>query len=326
MNGNERFTPQDFDPETAPDLSAGEWPAKFARARVRRGRPPLATPKVSTTIRLSPDVLAHFKAGGRGWQTRINAALREWIRTYTKAIELNPTYAAAYNNRGTAKDDLGQPEAAIADYDRAIAKDENMSQDVAEIEMKVIPKDEWDEKVAVVRQKGERFAREMRLQGKRFKAAILGPREFPPGADVAMQAVVIQRDWKAAAKLEMVEDANNFLTKARQIDIFHPDLLGALKSVLQEEPLPMHSIGEFFILYGRFEQKYRLSKSKEIIEKMEELMKGGKVHLKEYDKNKKYPLPYAARNILAHIGTNPNTLLVKELNLAKNLLEDWLRP
>ena len=214
MNGNERFTPQDFDPETAPDLSAGEWPAKFARARVRRGRPPLATPKVSTTIRLSPDVLAHFKAGGRGWQTRINAALREWIRTYTKALELNPTDAAAYNNRGTAKDDLGQPEAAIADYDRAIAKDENMSQDVAEIEMKVIPKDEWDEKVAVVRQKGERFAREMRLQGKRFKAAILGPREFPPGADVAMQAVVIQRDWKAAAKLEMVEDANNFLTKS----------------------------------------------------------------------------------------------------------------
>ncbi len=151
MNGNERFTPQDFDPETAPDLSAGEWPAKFARARVRRGRPPLATPKVSTTIRLSPDVLAHFKADGRGWQTRINAALREWIRTYTKALELNPplaeTYtnrgavkghlgqhevaladydqalAAAYNNRGTAKDDLGQHAAAIADYDRAIELD-----------------------------------------------------------------------------------------------------------------------------------------------------------------------------------------------------------
>ena len=138
MNGNERFTPQDFDPETAPDLSAGEWPAKFARARVRRGRPPLATPKVSTTIRLSPDVLAHFKAGGRGWQTRINAALREWIRTYTKAIELNPTDAAAYNNRGTAKRSLGQHD------------------------MKVIPQDEWDGKVAVVRQKGERFARDWR--------------------------------------------------------------------------------------------------------------------------------------------------------------------
>jgi uncharacterized protein (DUF4415 family) len=40
---------------------------------------------VSTTIRLSPDVLAHFKAAGRGWQTRINAALHEWIRNQDSA-------------------------------------------------------------------------------------------------------------------------------------------------------------------------------------------------------------------------------------------------
>ena len=52
---------------------------KFARAAVHRGRPPIARPRVSTTIRLSPDVIDHFKAGGRGWQTRINDALLEWI-------------------------------------------------------------------------------------------------------------------------------------------------------------------------------------------------------------------------------------------------------
>ena len=85
MNGNERSTPRDFDPEPAPDLSAAGWPEKFARARVRRGRPPVAAPKVSTTIRLSPDVLDHFKAAGRGWQTRINEALREWIRNQDPA-------------------------------------------------------------------------------------------------------------------------------------------------------------------------------------------------------------------------------------------------
>ena len=45
MNGNERSTPRDFDPETAPDLSAGEWPEKFAKAPVRRGRPPVASPQ-----------------------------------------------------------------------------------------------------------------------------------------------------------------------------------------------------------------------------------------------------------------------------------------
>jgi len=32
--------------------------------------------KVAVTLRLDPDVLAAFKAGGKGWQTRINKALR----------------------------------------------------------------------------------------------------------------------------------------------------------------------------------------------------------------------------------------------------------
>ena len=207
-------------------------------------------------------------------------------------------------------------------------KDPKMFEDEAVADMKVIPKDEWDQKVAVVRQKGEHFAREMRSQGKPFKAMILAPKEVPPGAEVAMRAVVIKRGWKAATKLEMVEDANNFLTKARQVDILHPDLLGAFRSVLEEEALPMYSIGEFFILYGRFEQKYRLSKSEQTKNKMEELMKGGEVYRKDYKedgKNKTAPLPYFARNFLAHLGTDKNKLPVKELDLAKKMLEAWLR-
>jgi uncharacterized protein (DUF4415 family) len=41
--------------------------------------------KVSTTIRLSPDVLAAFKSEGNGWQTRIDKALKEWLRTHSPA-------------------------------------------------------------------------------------------------------------------------------------------------------------------------------------------------------------------------------------------------
>lgn len=70
---------KDFDPDTAPDLSRDGWPGRFAKVAVRRGRPPVARPKVSTTIRLSQDVIDHFRADGKGWQTRIDAALREWI-------------------------------------------------------------------------------------------------------------------------------------------------------------------------------------------------------------------------------------------------------
>ena len=53
---------------------------QFAKVTVRRGRPRVAKPKVSTTIRLSQEVIDHFKADGRGWQTRIDHALREWIK------------------------------------------------------------------------------------------------------------------------------------------------------------------------------------------------------------------------------------------------------
>ena len=45
MSGNEHSTARDFDPDTAPDLAADGWPEKFARATVRRGRPPSANPK-----------------------------------------------------------------------------------------------------------------------------------------------------------------------------------------------------------------------------------------------------------------------------------------
>jgi uncharacterized protein (DUF4415 family) len=42
-----------------------------------------APTKQATTIRLSPDVMAAFKATGTGWQTRIDAALKDWLRTHS---------------------------------------------------------------------------------------------------------------------------------------------------------------------------------------------------------------------------------------------------
>ena len=42
-----------------------------------RRRGPQKTPtKQQVTLRLDPDLIDHFKTGGRGWQTRLNAALR----------------------------------------------------------------------------------------------------------------------------------------------------------------------------------------------------------------------------------------------------------
>jgi len=44
---------------------------------IRRGRPPSSSRKRPVSLRLDPDVLAHFRRGGRGWQSRVNAVLRK---------------------------------------------------------------------------------------------------------------------------------------------------------------------------------------------------------------------------------------------------------
>jgi uncharacterized protein (DUF4415 family) len=64
------------DPDDVPDLTGPEWAEVIAKAEVRRGRPPLDNPKVSTTIRLDRDVIEKFRATGPGWQSRINAILK----------------------------------------------------------------------------------------------------------------------------------------------------------------------------------------------------------------------------------------------------------
>jgi len=48
------------------------------------GRPKAEVTKERITIRLSPDVLAQFRASGAGWQTRIDAALRDWLATHQR--------------------------------------------------------------------------------------------------------------------------------------------------------------------------------------------------------------------------------------------------
>jgi uncharacterized protein (DUF4415 family) len=44
------------------------------------GRPKADITKERISIRLSPEVLAAFKATGKGWQTRIDAVLKEWLK------------------------------------------------------------------------------------------------------------------------------------------------------------------------------------------------------------------------------------------------------
>jgi len=65
-----------------PALYAGLL-AMNRRAGVRGAQK--APVKQATTIRLSPEVMDAFKATGAGWQTRIDAALKDWLKTHSPA-------------------------------------------------------------------------------------------------------------------------------------------------------------------------------------------------------------------------------------------------
>jgi uncharacterized protein (DUF4415 family) len=72
-----------IDPDDAPELTR-----EFFRTAdiyeggklVRRGRPPVgAHPKQAVKLRLSREVVEHFRASGPGWQTRINTTLERAV-------------------------------------------------------------------------------------------------------------------------------------------------------------------------------------------------------------------------------------------------------
>lgn len=71
---------EDDRPATAEELQAG-----IEAARKGRGRPAGSGTKEQVAIRFDNDVLAAFRAAGPGWQTRMNAALRDWLKTHSPA-------------------------------------------------------------------------------------------------------------------------------------------------------------------------------------------------------------------------------------------------
>ena len=65
------------DPDAQP-LTDEEW--ERVLPTVRRGRPPAEVKRPMLSMRVDPDVLAHLRASGKGWQTKVNAALRTLVQ------------------------------------------------------------------------------------------------------------------------------------------------------------------------------------------------------------------------------------------------------
>lgn len=52
----------------------------YTDLKTKLGRPVSDNPKQAVSIRFDADVIAYFKAQGKGWQTAMNNALKEYIR------------------------------------------------------------------------------------------------------------------------------------------------------------------------------------------------------------------------------------------------------
>lgn len=79
-DANPEWLAEDFQhARSAADVLPEIMGKEHAHALLTRGRPKSRNPKVALTIRYDAEIVESFRATGPGWQTRMNAALREWL-------------------------------------------------------------------------------------------------------------------------------------------------------------------------------------------------------------------------------------------------------
>jgi uncharacterized protein (DUF4415 family) len=66
--------------EVFPNVVAAQKASKL-KPKVM-GRPKLDNPKKLTSLRLDADVIEFFKKDGKGWQTRLNKVLKEFVLSH----------------------------------------------------------------------------------------------------------------------------------------------------------------------------------------------------------------------------------------------------
>ncbi len=87
-NNPKHITKEDWEGVESPPLSdellSKMKPVKESHPNIpKRVRGPQKGPrKVPVSIRLSPDVVEYFKTQGKGWQTKINNILHDYVKAH----------------------------------------------------------------------------------------------------------------------------------------------------------------------------------------------------------------------------------------------------
>lgn len=100
MSSNRKTAPDHDNPEWTKEdfrksvkVARGSSLGEAAKAAVQHRGAQKAPRKVAVYIRLSPDVVDHFKAAGPGWQTRIDDTLKSVVfRTAKRSPAARPSH------------------------------------------------------------------------------------------------------------------------------------------------------------------------------------------------------------------------------------------
>ena len=89
MHSTSTWTDPDDAPDITSDLAAGVKmigdravsKSEFSSAvkKIRAGRPPSKNPKLLVSIRYDAKIIEYFKSTGKGWQSRMNKVLAEYV-------------------------------------------------------------------------------------------------------------------------------------------------------------------------------------------------------------------------------------------------------
>ena len=210
--------------------------------------------------------------------------------------------------------------------------------------MKVMTEASWKAKRVKIKKNSKIMANRFRKQdkvisfhGREIVPCILASNAGKGGKETRLRVTHLELDWKISKKIDLMKDVKRVFTKLEEIDLLDRGLPVIFGDVLEGKGLYHHSIGEFFELYGKFEERHDTEHSATKTRLDKEMERLGKTD-ERYYKNKRFiengavdvcpePLPYGVRNILAHQGTEKLNYLDpdgNEIEDATKLLEDLL--
>ena len=73
----------DAQPLTDDQLNAMIPMREYLARKEKRGRPTSDSKKVLVSVRFSPEVITHFKSTGKGWQSRMDGVLRDYVASHS---------------------------------------------------------------------------------------------------------------------------------------------------------------------------------------------------------------------------------------------------